>query len=633
MEKTVLFRNCLGVFQGGGCRAAAFAGAYEESIRRGVSFSEVAGTSAGAIVAALIGAGASPVFIREKLAELNFAELLSPPERAAQRGFLQRKFLPEAALDIYLDRGAYSSKGIKSWIERLLSDLLPSSERPIKFKSLPLPTFIVSTDLASSSAKVWSQETTPNDLVSDAVRASCSIPIFFQPVSNRHVDGALLSNLPSYVFSGGQQRPLASKILAFSLVSDELADCGSGGVFDYLMRLVSTVIDGGKHLQLELQPTVNLINIPTGAVQAADFRKMTPEITETLVANGKKATADFLDRERFKMKLNRNKENICYDKDGTLCRITEFSSQPLSRVVICENDTDWVYRLFPTILSLREMGTPIEVILPEGGDDEKHGPYRRGLLQALGVRLTTLPNKSTAPLRATIMLPNDSAHTRALIGVRKDPKVEADSMIYEGHLDEGVLGLTLEKMDLLIANHSQTQSAGPPTLIKVMDSDVLNPLRKLYQYSGSHVSLSIEEVRVDRLLATSRLTREFKYNQIKYLVDLYRKLGLRLFEPTAVLFANGMKSIVTPPVVEEVADGFVLIEGSTRATFCRDDGIQTFSCVVARGVREPLPSKLFKFENVRLTGKALPPNERYEGFSYDQFRHIERAVHPLDSFT
>ena len=67
MQKTVFFRNCLGVFQGGGCRAAAFAGAYEEAVKRGVSFSEVAGASAGSVIAALIGAGASPTFISEKL--------------------------------------------------------------------------------------------------------------------------------------------------------------------------------------------------------------------------------------------------------------------------------------------------------------------------------------------------------------------------------------------------------------------------------------------------------------------------------------------------------------------------------------------------------------------------------------
>ena len=51
MAKTEFFHSCLGVFQGGGCRAAALVGAYEEAVNRGVHFTEVAGTSAGSIIA------------------------------------------------------------------------------------------------------------------------------------------------------------------------------------------------------------------------------------------------------------------------------------------------------------------------------------------------------------------------------------------------------------------------------------------------------------------------------------------------------------------------------------------------------------------------------------------------------
>jgi hypothetical protein len=126
------------------------------------------------------------------------------------------------------------------------------------------------------------------------------------------------------------------------------------------------------------------------------------------------------------------------------------------------------------------------------------------------------------------------------------------------------------------------------------------------------------------------LTREFKYNQIRHLVDIYRGLGLELFEPVAIQFANNQNSIVTPPVVEAVGDRFVVIEGSTRATFCRDEGIPSFKCIVVRNVADPTPSKTFDFDIVRITGRDLPVSERYEGFDYAHFRHIERAMHPID---
>ena len=60
MAYTKYFDNCKAVFQGGGCKAIAYIGAYEEAYARGVFFSELAGTSAGAIIAAFIAAGATP---------------------------------------------------------------------------------------------------------------------------------------------------------------------------------------------------------------------------------------------------------------------------------------------------------------------------------------------------------------------------------------------------------------------------------------------------------------------------------------------------------------------------------------------------------------------------------------------
>ena len=86
MKTTSFFRSSAGVFQGGGCRAAAFVGAYEEAIRRGVSFTEVAGTSAGSIMAALIGAGASPNDTKVAVGQLDFLSFLRATTRQTKRG-------------------------------------------------------------------------------------------------------------------------------------------------------------------------------------------------------------------------------------------------------------------------------------------------------------------------------------------------------------------------------------------------------------------------------------------------------------------------------------------------------------------------------------------------------------------
>src|SRR5512144_2036470 len=79
--RTRFYTDCSGVFEGGGCRASAYAGAYSSAYEHGVRFSEVAGTSAGAIVAALIAAGAEPEFLLNELRELDFRDFLYAPKR------------------------------------------------------------------------------------------------------------------------------------------------------------------------------------------------------------------------------------------------------------------------------------------------------------------------------------------------------------------------------------------------------------------------------------------------------------------------------------------------------------------------------------------------------------------------
>ena len=53
-----------GVFEGGGAKGVLYAGALEGTLRRKLWFKAVAGSSAGAITAAMIAAGMTPAEIR-----------------------------------------------------------------------------------------------------------------------------------------------------------------------------------------------------------------------------------------------------------------------------------------------------------------------------------------------------------------------------------------------------------------------------------------------------------------------------------------------------------------------------------------------------------------------------------------
>lgn len=74
----VFFDNCLAVFQGGGCKALAYVGAYKSALKHGVHFNELAGTSAGSIVAALIAAGATPDQLEKFAYSISYKKLFAP---------------------------------------------------------------------------------------------------------------------------------------------------------------------------------------------------------------------------------------------------------------------------------------------------------------------------------------------------------------------------------------------------------------------------------------------------------------------------------------------------------------------------------------------------------------------------
>jgi predicted acylesterase/phospholipase RssA len=641
MARTFFFKSCLGVFQGGGCRAAAFVGAYEEAVRNGVSFSEVAGTSAGSIVAALIGAGAGPKDLREAIVRMNFKSFLSAPDRKAARGLSGRvlgmKF-PQY-VDLFYDQGFYSSSQIKSWMDEQLNRLLPEEKKPITFQSLPFPTYIVSTDLARSEAKIWSPEATPNELVSDAVQASCAIPIFFQPVSRRYVDGGVLSNLPAFVFSdrGRSERALASRVLAFTLIADE-SDPREWGTENFLKLLANAVVDGAQQLQVQLQPNLHVVKIPTGNIKATDFDKMTAEATNSLIDSGTRATRTFFDGELLHVKsVPQNVASICYGTDELYTRVTEALELDIERIVISDHNTDWVYSLFPSLLCWRARGVQVDVIVPELGD-KADGTYRRKLLLALGANLTVLSTQTAVPMRAFIIIPRDVTHLRAIIGIEKQSRSQnIEAIIYEGFVDEGVIRSVLERLDDLIASKSREATLDPrlatdgvPRFATDGHDLLISRIRSIAQYSKAGVDINIENIEISNLVSLTRFVREYKYQQIRHLIKLYQDTATPIFSPAAVALATGESSIVTPPVVEESGGKFILVEGSTRATFCRDEGVPKFKCIVVRGVKDPLPSTPIPFNQVRVVGRTLDASHRYEHFNYAHFRSIERAVHPLN---
>ena len=212
--------------------------------------------------------------------------------------------------------------------------------------------------------KVWSSYDTPQDSVSHAVRASSSIPLFFQPVDNRYVDGGILSNLPSFVFTGGgaTQRPLVTRTLAFALLSEKVETDGLSRE-SLTGDLINALVEGAVDIQQRLQGDVHEIEIPTFDIKATDFDRIDGATTQRLIQSGWDLATKFFAQEQAHIRDKYGAIWICADQEETYTAIVDNLGHQIKAIIIVEQDTDWVWSLFPSLLSWRCAKVPIAVRL------------------------------------------------------------------------------------------------------------------------------------------------------------------------------------------------------------------------------------------------------------------------------
>src|SRR3954463_14577779 len=204
-----------GVFEGGGVKGIALIGAAEVVEAAGYSFVNLAGTSAGAIVATLLAAGYSAVELKPILMGLDFRKF-------EDTSLIGKIPVIGPGFEILEQLGMYDGDYFLNLMRRLLSEKLKKDR--VTFRDLMLPEYtedryrfkvhVVASDISRrrmlvlpDDVRVYGIE--PEDLeVALAVRMSMSIPFFFKPVkqANRErqtcyiVDGGLLSNFPIELF-------------------------------------------------------------------------------------------------------------------------------------------------------------------------------------------------------------------------------------------------------------------------------------------------------------------------------------------------------------------------------------------------------------------------------------------------
>ena len=201
------------VLAGGGVKGIGHAGAIAALRERGYAFPRVAGTSAGAIVGALVAAGMTVPRIEEVIRGVSWRRFRDPSMR-------DRIPLVGPGASVLLQNGIYEGRYLREWLGNELAALGvstftdlrvddPQADGDDTWQLVVMAADITRGELVRLPWDCSRYGLEPDDLpVVDAVRASMSIPIFFEPFTLTHangetstlVDGGLLSNYPLDVF-------------------------------------------------------------------------------------------------------------------------------------------------------------------------------------------------------------------------------------------------------------------------------------------------------------------------------------------------------------------------------------------------------------------------------------------------
>lgn len=261
------------MFSGGGVKGLALIGACQAIEERGLQLKRVAGTSAGAIIAAFIAAGYKSTEMKNIMEEMDIKKLLD------SNALISLPFIKW--FRIYYRLGLYKGAALENWIEQKLK-----ARGIYTFADLPEKSLrVIASDLSNGRLLVL-----PDDLekygiapqtfpVARAVRMSASLPYFFEPVKLRSlegtslfVDGGVLSNFPMWLFDREnikKTRPVIGVKLSHNYLQRPKKKINNA--IDLYSALFQTMKDAHDSRYISRKHEKNVIFIPTEGVQTTEF--------------------------------------------------------------------------------------------------------------------------------------------------------------------------------------------------------------------------------------------------------------------------------------------------------------------------------------------------------------------------
>ena len=205
------FKNL--VFEGGGAKGVAYLGAIEVLEREGIleKIERIGGTSAGAIIALLLGLHYTGKDLENLILNMNFIKMLFSFKELR---YILKNFKERICNEFGFLEGDHFYNWIQDRVEEKTNNRnstfrnIHDRKEKCSFKDM----YFVGANISTGFAKIYSHVNTPDMEVAKAVRISMSIPGLFTVIRKDEqddvcVDGGLINNYPIKLFDRKEYAP------------------------------------------------------------------------------------------------------------------------------------------------------------------------------------------------------------------------------------------------------------------------------------------------------------------------------------------------------------------------------------------------------------------------------------------
>jgi NTE family protein len=299
-------KDCDLVMEGGGVKGLALVGALSVIEEHGYRIRRIAGSSAGAVIAALTVAGLTSSDLHQRMHHMDFRKFRDHSIRD-RLGIFGR------AHSLIFDKGVFEGRFLRKWLALQLSERGVETFADLKLtepwaERLPpeqrYKLVVTAADITRGRLVrlPWDYHQYGLDpdkqSVAEAVRASMSIPFFFEPAriaGDYLVDGTILSDFPIEMFDNTAQWPTFG-IKLWNWPENKMHENPVQSLVEFAEDLFATMV--GAHDQMKLDdPCVSkrTIFVDTGDIRATRFDITTEEQTELYEAGRLGARKFFAD--------------------------------------------------------------------------------------------------------------------------------------------------------------------------------------------------------------------------------------------------------------------------------------------------------------------------------------------------